>query len=277
METENRKEWQQAFADTIYWKFNGEVPEWSVLSDVGFMEIALGLNPGSRVLDLGCALGYHSIELSRRGYRVTGLEYSYAFLEEACRKAREASVDVRFVQGDMSQMTLNEKFDAVVLWGNTFGMLSDEENRRTLFCIARVLNKGGSVLIDTQNYTTLPEKLTKDWYFHSQDKDLLFLTEGTKDVLSARFGFTVLAIDVRSGKRYKMPFSWRLYLLPELKRIVSDAGLKLVGIYGDDPKVVDWKSWKRGEPTPYSTKGFTENAAKRILLCQKMKNRLTKG
>jgi hypothetical protein len=52
--------------------------------------------------------------------------------------------------------------------------------------------------------------------------------------------------------------------------MVSDAGMKLLGVYGDDPKMVDWKSWKKGAPEPYSMKGFTENAAKRILLCQKL-------
>jgi hypothetical protein len=38
------------------------------------------------------------------------------------------------------------------------------------------------------------------------------------------------------------------YLLPELKRIVGDAGLRLLGICGDDRKVADWKNWRDGEP-----------------------------
>ena len=190
----------------------------------------------------------------------------------SCEKriaSREAAQDVHFVHGDMSQMTFDEEFDAVVLWGNSFGSLSDVENRNTLSCIEHALKKGGSVLIDTQNYFSLPENLTKRWHFDTQDQDLLFLTEGTRDILQGRFGFNVVAINLRSGKRHEMPFSWRLYLVPELERIVSDAGLTLKRIYGDDPKLVDWKSYQRGEPTPYSPAGFTENAAKRILLCAK--------
>jgi hypothetical protein len=120
----------------------------------------------------------------------------------------------------MTQMTWNEEFDAVVLWGNTFGMFTDKENRETFLGIARALKKGGLALVDTQNYSTLPEQLDKGWDFHSDDKDLLLLTEGIKDDLHARFGFTVLAIDLRSGKRHKMPFSWRLYLTPELRCLV---------------------------------------------------------
>jgi hypothetical protein len=37
---------------------------------------------------------------------------------------------------------------------------------------------------------------------------------------------------------------------------------------GDDPARVDWDAFERGEPYPYSTDGFTEQAAKRIVLCQ---------
>ena len=85
MATDNTKEWQLTYSDMIYWKFNGDVPNWSVLGDVGFMEVALELEPNAKILDLGCALGYHAIELSRRGYHVTGLDYSDAFLREAHR------------------------------------------------------------------------------------------------------------------------------------------------------------------------------------------------
>jgi len=94
------------------------------------------------------------------------------------------------------------------------------------------------------------------------------LTEGTVDPLNARFGFTVHAIDLPTGRRHTMPFSWRLYLLPELKQIVQDVGLKLLDIYGDDPVKVDWKSHQRGDPWPYAPEGFTADAAKRILLCE---------
>jgi SAM-dependent methyltransferase len=265
----DKKPWEEAYRDMLYWKWpESSIADWSIPSAVGFMERALKLEKGARVLDLGCALGYHSIELARRGYDVTGLELSEAFLEVARQRAEKAGVAVKLVQGDMIHLTFAQEFDAVVLWGNTFGLFRDEDNFDTLRGMAQALKKGGLALIDTQNYTKLPDKLEKGWVFSREDKNLLFLTKGTKDVLRARFGFTVIAIDLASGKRHEMPFSWRLYLLPELKRLAADAGLNLIGIYGDDPKFVDWKSWRRGEPDPYSMEGFTAKASKRILLCQ---------
>jgi SAM-dependent methyltransferase len=263
------RSWEQVFRDMVYWKFEGMLAEHHVMSGVGFMERALELKPGHRVLDLGCALGQHSIELSRRGYDVTGLDYSQAFLAVARERVRQAGVPVRLIQGDMIQLAFEDEFEAVILWGNTFGMFADEDNRRTLNGIRRALKAGGRALIDTQNYTSLGGELGQGWSFRHDDPDLLMLTEDTRDALRARFGFNVLAIDVATGTRHLMPFSWRLYLLPELVHMVAEAGLTLLGIYGDDPAKVDWKSWRRGEPEPYSTDGFTEKAAKRILLCQR--------
>jgi len=232
------------------------------------MERALNLQKGAKVLDLGCGLGYHSIELARRGCDITALEWSEPFLEVARARAGEASVPVRFIHGDMTRMDFRAEFDAVILWGNTFGMFAHEDNVQTLHAIKRALKQDGLALIDTQNYKGLPERLKKGWDFYKENENLLFLTQGTKDFRKARFGFDVIAVNLATGKRHTMPFSWRLYLLPELEKLLSDAGLTLLGIYGDDPSAVDWKSWQRGEPDPYSVEGFTDRAAKRILLCE---------
>ena len=54
------RSWAQAFADMVYWKFEGEPPTWSIASDVGFMEPTLKLGRGGKVLDLGCGIGFVS-------------------------------------------------------------------------------------------------------------------------------------------------------------------------------------------------------------------------
>ncbi len=268
MSTSEKRFWERTFGDMVYWDFDGVPSPEAVRSSVGFMERVMKLSQAAKILDLGCGLGLHAAELARRGYEVTGLDWSGSFLEVARRNAAEAGVAVQLVQGDMTKLSYEDEFDAVILWGNTFGMLSHEENVRTLEGIGRALKGGGQALIDTQNYTGLPQELTKSWHFHEEKKDLLFLTEGTKDVREGRFGFDCIALDLETGTRHTMPFSWRLYLLPELEQMLSDAGLTLIDVSGDDPAKVDWDAFTSRDPYPYSPDGFTEQAAKRIILCR---------
>jgi SAM-dependent methyltransferase len=262
-------DWQQTFSQMFYWKWEGEPSADSVASDVGFMERELKLPTGARVLDLGCGLGWCAIELARRGYDVTALDWSVVYLEEARRRAEQADIVVTFINGDMTKLEFAGEFDLVLLWGNTFGMLSDEDNRATLRGIARALQDDGRALIWSQNYTALPSTLGKEWHFNETDANWLILSEDTRDIAQGRFGFTVTAIHLPTGERHCLPFSWRLYLTPELRHIVADAGLELLGIYGDDPKIINWANWKRGDPYPYSTAAFTDNCAVRTLLCGK--------
>ena len=50
---------------------------------VEFVEQAVPLKPGEKVLDLACGYGRHSIILARKGYCVTGYDLSADYIREA--------------------------------------------------------------------------------------------------------------------------------------------------------------------------------------------------
>lgn len=60
-------------------------------AEVEFIIENLKLRPGDRVLDVGCGVGRHAVELAKRGMHVTGLDLSVGMLAEA-RKAAKAAV-----------------------------------------------------------------------------------------------------------------------------------------------------------------------------------------
>jgi SAM-dependent methyltransferase len=77
----------------------------------------LGDVSGRRVLDLGCGHGMAAVVLARRGARVTALDLSRGYLDEACRRAGANAVHVDFVQGDAERLPFADgSFDAV--WAN---------------------------------------------------------------------------------------------------------------------------------------------------------------
>ncbi|HEV2061811.1 MAG TPA: class I SAM-dependent methyltransferase [Solirubrobacteraceae bacterium] len=60
--------------------------------------------PYGEALDLGCGGGIWAVELARRGWRVTGIDIVSAAVERARQRAREAGVEVRFLEGDVTAL-----------------------------------------------------------------------------------------------------------------------------------------------------------------------------
>ncbi len=61
-------------------------------------------SPYGRALDLGCGTGIWSVELASRGWQVTGIDIVPKAVRSARERAREAGVEVRFVEGDITAL-----------------------------------------------------------------------------------------------------------------------------------------------------------------------------
>jgi ubiquinone/menaquinone biosynthesis C-methylase UbiE len=78
-------------------------------------QITRRLPAGSCVLEVAPGPGYLSIELARRGYRVTGLDISRTFVDIAAQQAQRAGVSAGFRHGDVANMPFaGDSFDYVV-------------------------------------------------------------------------------------------------------------------------------------------------------------------
>ncbi len=69
-----------------------------VRSQTDFLERALDLAPGEKILDAGCGIGTYTHELARRGYRTVGLDVSDTFLAEAERLRTTSDPNPRFLK-----------------------------------------------------------------------------------------------------------------------------------------------------------------------------------
>jgi len=101
------------------------------------------LEPGERVLDVGCGNGAVSLQAARAvgpGGRVTGLDLSAPMLGLARRRAEEQGIDVDFVQGDAQTASFDQQFDVVV---SRFGVMFFDDPEAAFANLAKATRPGG--------------------------------------------------------------------------------------------------------------------------------------
>ncbi|HEX4904809.1 MAG TPA: methyltransferase domain-containing protein [Acidimicrobiales bacterium] len=113
--------------------------------EVGFLVEALGLEPGMRVLDVGCGPGRHAHALAARGITVHGIDISQPFVDLATAAAVPNS---SFERLDARSLPFDAEFDAAIsLCQGAFGLLGGEQDGEVLAGMARSVRPGGTVCV----------------------------------------------------------------------------------------------------------------------------------
>jgi ubiquinone/menaquinone biosynthesis C-methylase UbiE len=68
----DKKKWYEILFENYAQKYDNESFTQGTIGESDFIEKELNFNKSLKILDVGCGTGRHSIELSKRGYSVTG-------------------------------------------------------------------------------------------------------------------------------------------------------------------------------------------------------------
>lgn len=186
----------------------------------------LALPQGATVLDFCCGMGRHALALTEFGYEVTGVDLSNVLLKEA--RQLDDQQQVRWLQGDMRNVPLNESFDAVVNLFTSFGYFeSDEENGRVIHEINRLLKPGGKFIIDFLNAAFVQERLVPE--SHRAEYGL--------DIYESRRienGFVKKKIRIveAGSKEREYDEQVKLYGLTKMENFIRETGLRIDKVYG---------------------------------------------
>lgn len=98
----------------------------------------------SKVLDIGCGTGEHTILLTRLGYDVLGIDFSPHAVEQARASAAEKGVDARFEVADAMNLGSDPGYQTVVD-SALFHIFDDADRARYVSSLHAAVRPGGLV------------------------------------------------------------------------------------------------------------------------------------
>jgi SAM-dependent methyltransferase len=117
---ETGSHWFEALADHLGPAYLRYSFTYGTEQEVDFLVAQLGLEPGTRILDVGCGPGRHAKAMARRGMVVHGVDISQRFVDLA---AADAPPGATFERLDARAMTFADEFDLVLsLCQGAFGL-----------------------------------------------------------------------------------------------------------------------------------------------------------
>lgn len=191
----------------------------------------LGIAPGTEVLDLCCGIGRHSLELARRGYRVTGVDRTAAYLQTARDRADAEGLSVEWVQADMREFVRPEAYAAALNVYTSFGFFEDPaEDRRVLENLLCSLKPGGRLLLDVMGKEVLARIfIPRDWQELSDGSLFLQQREVSRDWTWMENRWIL----IKEGQRHEYAVNHRVYDGSGLRDLLLDVGFEAVRLHGD--------------------------------------------
>jgi 2-polyprenyl-3-methyl-5-hydroxy-6-metoxy-1,4-benzoquinol methylase len=153
LKKDNVKQWYELLFQNYARIYDNETFTQGTLQEVDFIEAELNNDRTKRILDIDCSTGRHSIELVKRGYKITGIDYSESQLRRARAKALEAQILVEFIQADARALKFSHVFDvAIMVCEGGFPLMeTDEMNFAILQGAARALKSEGTFILTSLN------------------------------------------------------------------------------------------------------------------------------
>jgi SAM-dependent methyltransferase len=225
-----RQWWERFFSEDYLLTVLPPAPA-QIAKQVDFLVASLGLERGATVLDVGCGLGLHSIELCRRGFLVVGLDLSLAMITRAAEAAQRQAMKINFVHADIREMEFDGAFDGVICMGTTFGFFDDDANRDVLTRLHQALKPGGRILLDVVNRDyaiALQPNLV--WF---EGDECVVMEESDFNYFNSRLSVkrTMMRED---GRQSQADYAIRLYSLHELGQMMQQMGFRVIEVSGQE-------------------------------------------
>ena len=185
----------------------------------------LDLKPQSKIIDLACGKGRHSVFLNKMGFDVLGLDLSE---ESILHDKKFENKSLKFEVHDMRDSVKHEKVDAVFNLFTSFGYFkTDEEDQSVFISVSEILKKEGLFVLDFMNAEFVKSNL------ESEQKVIKSNIEFTlkKRIENEHVIKKILFQD--EGKDFEFEENVKLHSLHSIENFAKNVGLERVKLWGD--------------------------------------------
>lgn len=228
------KKWYEELFENYANTYDKEIFTKGTIGECDFLESEINRDKSLKILDIGCGTGRHSIEMAKRGYHISGIDFSSSMLEKAKEKALAEGLEIDFSQKDARLPHYENEFDlAIMLCEGGFSLMeTDEMNYDILKNAYRAIKNGGKFIFTALNALFPLYNSVDDFHDSARDED----DEGAKyinsnlDLMTFRIANTTVVTD-DSGNKKELLCNERYYAPSEITWQLKSLGFKNIGIY----------------------------------------------
>lgn len=226
-------EWYELLFQNYSRKYDSEGFTQGTIGECDFIESELKGNRALKIIDVGCGTGRHSIELTKRGYSVTGIDLSEAMLERACEKAAKENLSIPFLQHDARDLPFSREFDvAIMLCEGGFPLMeSDEMNYSILQNVSDALKERAKFIFTTLNGLFPIYHSVEQFMQESSEGDTATYRSNTFNLMTFR-DHNITEITDDNGNPVTLDCNERYYIPPEITWLLKSLRFTTIDIFG---------------------------------------------
>ena len=227
------KQWYESLFENYARKYDKEPFVQGTAGECDFIEQEINHDKSLKIIDIGCGTGRHAIELTKRGYRVSGVDLSENQIKRAREKAKEARVTIDFQTQDARNLPFDNEFDlAIMLCEGGFSLMeTDQMNFEILRNATKALKSKGKFIFTTLNGLFPLFHSVNEFYKSSQKEGQSQCKECSFDLMTFRDHNTAIFED-DSGNKGELKCNERYYVPSEITWLLKTLGFKKIEIFG---------------------------------------------
>ena len=227
------KKWYESLFENYGKKYDNESFAQGTVGECDFIEREINYDKSLKIIDIGCGTGRHSIELTTRGYTVTGIDLSEQLLARAKEKAETLNLQIDFSRQDARNMPFEHEFDlAIMLCEGGFPLMeTDEMNYEILRNATKSLKSNGKLIFTTLNGLFPLFHSIEEFCNSTALEENASYKNNKFDLMTFRdYNITTIIDDL--GNNIELECNERYYVPCEINWLLKTLGYTKIDIYG---------------------------------------------